>query len=111
MSTRTRHRRVSILLCAAGTVLGGCGGMHALVPPGQDAGVTPGAKDASAAPGATDVGTTSGPDGSTIVGPAIDAAMGTDQRGQAATATANNSASCVSIHFPHPGRASRRVER
>jgi hypothetical protein len=80
MDKQPWHRTASIFLCAAAGALGSCGGTHAALPPGQDAGATP------------------GPDASTALGPeTYDAAAGDDPRGQAAAATANNNASCVPI--------------
>ena len=91
-------RAVSFILCAAGATLGGCGSKQALVALGQDAGPTPGTTDAAATPGMVDAGTAPGLDGQSGVGSASDGAVvANDPRGQAATATANGNASCVSI--------------
>jgi hypothetical protein len=75
-------RMVAVILCAASAAFGGCGSKTGALP-GTDGSVLPATPDASATPG-TDV-------------PAGGDDAGNDNRGQAAAATANGNASCVSI--------------
>ena len=80
------HSAIAVMLCAAGAMLAGCGGRSGSASPQTDAGAISGPADLGAAPSAD-----------AAIVPNHDAAASTDPRAQAAAATANGNAACVSI--------------